>query len=207
LHHDQVKYEEFKLLSLLAEDSEYAFQLIYDRYRNRIYHIAIRYLKSPGMGQEVVQDVFLKLWFERKHLKPDRPIEAWLYTVAKNNILNRLKKVANEWKALDQMAHFTVTAVSLASEKIEHSEYRQVLIKAIESLPEKQQKVFHLARQEGLTYIQIGERLHISPLTVKTHMTRALHQIRSFLQNQGIEFPLSIFLLIFFSGLYSASLV
>ena len=203
MHHDQFKYEGYKLLLLLAEDSEYAFQLIYDRHRNRIYHTAIRYLKSPGLGQEVVQDVFLKLWFERKNLKVDRPIEAWLYTVAKNNILNRLKKIAREWKALDYLAHFTATEVNPASEKIEDSEYRQALIRAIESLPEKQQKVFQLARQEGLTYIQIGERLNISPLTVKTHMTRALQQIRHFLQNQGIAIPL----LIFFSGLYSAPFV
>jgi RNA polymerase sigma-70 factor (ECF subfamily) len=203
LHNDPVKYEEYKLLALLADDSEYAFQLIYDRQRDRIYQTAIRYLKSPSLGQEVVQDVFLKLWFERKNLKTDLPIEAWLHTVAKNNILNRLKRIAIEWKALDHMAHFKVTEVNLASEKIEYSEYKQVFARAIASLPEKQQQVFQLARREGLTYIQIGLRLNISPLTVKTHMARALQQIRILLQNQGIAIPL----LIFFSGLYSTSLV
>ncbi|MEJ7678204.1 MAG: hypothetical protein WKG06_10155 [Segetibacter sp.] len=58
MHYDQHKYEEAKLVSLLAEDSEYAFQLIYDRYCNRIYQISIRYLKSPLLAQELVQDVF-----------------------------------------------------------------------------------------------------------------------------------------------------
>ncbi|MBS1654584.1 MAG: RNA polymerase sigma-70 factor, partial [Bacteroidetes bacterium] len=174
MHHNEVIYEEYKLLSLLAEDSEYAFQLIYDRHRNRIYQTAIRYLKSPYLGQEVVQDVFLKLWFERKNLKTDKPVEAWLYTVAKNNILNRLKKIANEWKALDHLAHFTSNSTVPAFEKAESAEYSQLLNKAVSDLPDQQKKVFNLARKEKLTYIQIAEQLNISPLTVKTHMTRAL---------------------------------
>jgi RNA polymerase sigma-70 factor (family 1) len=187
LHHNEVIYEEYKLLSLLAEDSEYAFQLIYDRHRNRIYQTAIRYLKSPYLGQEVVQDVFLKLWFERKNLKTDKPVEAWLYTVAKNNILNRLKKIANEWKALDHLAHFTSNSTVPAFEKSESAEYSQLLHKAISGLPDQQQKVFDLARKEKLTYIQIAEQLNISPLTVKTHMTRALQNIKTQFLKNGIE--------------------
>ncbi|MCC7400817.1 MAG: RNA polymerase sigma-70 factor [Chitinophagaceae bacterium] len=200
MHYNEVIYEEYKLLSLLAEDSEYAFQLIYDRYRNRIYQTAVRYLKSPHSGQEVVQDVFLKLWFERKNLNPDRPIEAWLYTVARNNILNRLKKIANEWKALDQIGHLSATSICPASDKAETSEYNILLHKAIASLPEQQQKVFNLARNEKRTYIQIAEQLSISPLTVKTHISRALNHIRDFLHQNGIEFlpVLASLLIIFF---------
>lgn len=199
MHHNEVIYEEYKLLSLLAEDSEYAFQLIYDRHRNRIYQTAIRYLKSPYLGQEVVQDVFLKLWFERKNLKTDKPVEAWLYTVAKNNILNRLKKIANEWKALDHLAHFTSNSTVPAFEKAESAEYSQLLNKAVSDLPDQQKKVFNLARKEKLTYIQIAEQLNISPLTVKTHMTRALQNIKSYFLKNGIEFLPSavIFLIIF----------
>lgn len=199
MHHNEVIYEEYKLLSLLAEDSEYAFQLIYDRHRNRIYQTAIRYLKSPYLGQDVVQDVFLKLWFERKNLKTDKPVEAWLYTVAKNNILNRLKKIANEWKALDHLAHFTSNSTVPAFEKAESAEYSQLLNKAVSDLPDQQKKVFNLARKEKLTYIQIAEQLNISPLTVKTHMTRALQNIKSYFLKNGIEFLPSavIFLIIF----------
>ncbi|MGB3006134.1 MAG: RNA polymerase sigma-70 factor [Chitinophagaceae bacterium] len=192
MHHNQEIYEEYKLLSLLSEDSEYAFQLIYDRHRNRIYQTAIRYLKSPSLGQEVVQDVFLKLWFERKNLKVGRPIEAWLFIVARNNILNRLKKIANEWKALDHFAHISDTASDIASDKIESAEYSLHLKNAIAELPLQQQKVFQLARNEKLTYIQIGEQLNISPLTVKTHMTRALQHIRAHFFARGIELPLTI---------------
>jgi RNA polymerase sigma-70 factor (ECF subfamily) len=179
LHHDQQKYEEAHLITLLADDSEYAFQLIYDRYRNRIYQTAVRYLKSPLLAQEVVQDVFLKLWIERKNIKTDQPVEAWLYTVAKNNLINRLKKIANEWKAINNLKLLTQQFIDSSSNKIEEAQYNERLQKAIQSLPPHQQKVFYFARNEHLTYIQIGEKMGISPLTVKTHMSRALLHIKT----------------------------
>jgi len=184
---------------LLAKDSEYAFQLMYDRYRNRIYQTAVRYLKSPLLAQETVQDVFLKLWLERKNLNPDRPIEAWLYTVAKNNLINRLKRIANEWKALQLLYLNSPQSDNSAGDKVEDSQYRQLLQQALLELPAQQQKVFYLARQEHLTYIEIGERLGISPLTVKTHMARALNHIKVYLAAHGeiffwfLALPVSFF--------------
>lgn len=199
MHPNQNTYEEAKLISLLAKDSEYAFQLIYDRYRNRIYHTAIRYLKSPVLAQETVQDVFLKLWLERRNLNPKQPIEAWLYTVAKNNLLNRLKRIANEWKALHQLQLNSPKSDNSSGDRVEDSQYQQLLQQALLELPARQQKVFYLARQEHLTYMEIGEKLGISPLTVKTHMARALNHIKTYFAAHGETFfwflalPISFF--------------
>lgn len=179
MHHDQQLYEEAHLITLLAEDSEYAFQLMYDRYRNRIYQTAIRYLKSPVLAQEVVQDVFLKLWIERRNIKTNQPLEAWLYTVAKNNLINQLKKIANEWKALSNLKLIMPQFVNSTSNKIEEAQYNELLQKAVSTLPQQQHTVFCLARHEHLTYIQIGEKMGISPLTVKKHMQRALLHIKN----------------------------
>ena len=140
---------------------------------------AIRYLKSPVLAQEVVQDVFLKLWIERKNIKTNQPLEAWLYTVAKNNLINRIKKIANEWKALTNLKNLSNEFVNPPSDKVEESQYNEFLKKAIETLPLQQQTVFYLARNEHLTYIQIGEKMGISPLTVKKHMSRALLHIKA----------------------------
>lgn len=183
--HDQQTYEEAKLISLLSKDSEYAFQLMYDRYRNRIYQTAIRYLKSPMLAQETVQDVFLKLWLERKNLKPGTSIEAWLYTVAKNNLVNKLKRIAVEWKALHQIQLNSLKSDNSTSDKVEDSQYQQLLRNALQQLSPQQQMVFQLARNEYLTYIEIGERMGISPLTVKTHMARALNHIKNYLAKNG----------------------
>ncbi len=194
---DQGKYEEGKLVSLLAEDSEYAFQLIYDRHRNRIYKTATRFLKSPILAQEVVQDVFLKLWFSRKNLNTNQPIEAWLQTVAKNNIINRLKKISNEWKAMNELPFITESQTNATANTVQDIEYTSILNDAINSLPEQQKKAFLMSRTDNLTYIQIGEKLQLSPLTVKTHISRALSHIRQELAAKGIIISLVILTIIF----------
>lgn len=181
----QSNYEESKLLALLAQDSEYAFQLIYDQHRNRIYKTAIKYLKSPIFAQDVVQDVFLKLWFERKNIKPHQPIEAWLYTVGKNNIINRLKKIGNEWKAMTILPQLAPPSPNTTQNTVEDRENTVMLNKAVAAMSKQQRLVFELARKEQLTYVEIGEKLALSPLTVKTHMARALQHIKLFLKKQG----------------------
>lgn len=196
MHQDPSIYEEEKLISLLATGSEYAFQLLYDRYRNRIYQTAIRYLKSPLPAQEVVQDVFLKLWFERAQIRSNQCLEAWLYTVARNNILNRLKKIAREWKAMDGLKQVLPPAADNTAHKVEDAQYNRLLQEAIRELPEQQQKVFQLARQEQLTYAEIGEQMGLSPLTVKTHMSRALAAIKAYLARHG-----ELFFFCLYSGL------
>lgn len=186
-------YEEGKLISLLHEDSEYAFQLIYDKHRNRIYSTAIKFLKSPIIAQDVVQDVFLKLWFERASLDASKPIEAWLYTVAKNNILNKLRKLANDWKAIDHFSNHLLQKENLTENKLLEDEYKKSLEQALASLSEQQKTVFILSRYEKLSYQEIGQRMGISPLTVKTHLSRALYSIRKQFESSGILFLFIIF--------------
>ena len=175
---DQLNFEESRLISLLQEDSEYALQLIDDKHRNRIYQTAIKFLKSPIIAQDVVQDVFMKLWFERHKIEPSKPVEAWLYTVAKNNILNKLRKIANDWKAIDLLSHTILQSENNTDQKLTEGEFKQKLQSAVSKLPEQQKVVFILSRFEKLTYIQIGEKMGISPLTVKTHLSRALFAIK-----------------------------
>lgn len=194
---DESTYEESTLISLLAEDSEYAFQLLYDRHRKRIYQTALRYLKSPILAQEVVQDVFLKLWFNRKLLKAGQPLEAWLYSLAKNNLINRLKKIANEWKAIKGVGFNSERSINNIENNLQEAQYNQLLQRAIAQLSEQQQKVFKLSRYDNLTYIEIGEKMQISPLTVKTHMQRALESIKNFFLAQGIILSTGILLLLF----------
>ena len=195
---DQPAYEESKLTALLAQDSEYAFQLLFDRYRNAIYRLALRYIKSPILAQEIVQDVFLKLWFERKNLHIGKPIEPWLFRVAKNHIINHLEKLSREWKALHHIARNDESAAQNIYDQLQDAQYQKLLREAIGTLPQKQKQVFELARHHNLSYLEIAEKLQISSLTVKTHMSRALQHIRNFFQQEGIVFLLCLLAVTFF---------
>lgn len=173
--------EEENLIASLADDSEYAFQLIYNRHYRRIYQLGIRYLKSSELAEEVVQDVFMKLWCNRHITKISSTIEGWLYTVAKNDILNRLKRIAHDWKALNTLKITQQKEDDSMQDNITNADYQLLVAQALRSLSAKQQSVFRLAREENLSYAQIAAQLKISPLTVKTHMSRALGHIRMFL--------------------------
>lgn len=188
------KYQESKLINLLANDSEYAFQLLYDRHRNRIYRLAVRYLKSPLLAQEVVQDVFLKLWFERKKIQSNKPLEAWLFTIAKNTLINRFKKITHDWNALHNYTHDIQDPIENgADSRVLNMELQGILHSAINQLPPQQKEVFHLTKEEGLSYQEVASQLHISPLTVKTHMSRALENMRTYLQQEGVLFLFVLF--------------
>lgn len=180
------KQEESGLMTLLANDSEHAFKLLYDRYSNRIYKLSIRYLKSPVLAQEVVQDVFLKLWFERKNMKIDMPVEAWLITVAKNKLINQFKKLTREWNRCRSYHAEISTNKSDAEAKLMNAEFKKQLNFMINRLPQMQKKVYHFAKEEELSYGEIAARLNISPFTVKTHMARALENIRKSLKQYGV---------------------
>lgn len=189
------KYEEATLLALLADDNEYAFQLLFDRHRNRIYRIAMLYVKSPALAEDIVQDVFLKLWFQRKNLAKLSSLESWIYTLTKNFTLNCIKKLAHEWSAKEKWTKANIQFENSTDHKIISAEYNQLYQQAITQLSPQQKKVYLLAKQEGLSYEAIGSKLSLSPLTVKTHISRALASIRSFLQKNGMEY-----LLLFFSA-------
>ncbi len=178
----QKRQEESEWVALLANDSEYAFKHLYDRYSNRVYKLAMRYLKSAELSQEIVQDVFLKLWFERKNIKSDRPLEAWLITVAKNKLINQFKKLTYEWNMRKNFKTESCTEVYEVEAKLMTAEYNKYFRITINQLPQMQKQVFEFAKIEGLSHNEIATRLKISPLTVKTHMARAMEKIKKSLK-------------------------
>lgn len=186
------KYEESTLLALLAQNSEYAFQLVFDRYRNNIYKVSVMYVKSPVIAEEIVQDVFLKLWFQRAQLAEIRSLESWLFTVTKNLALNCLKKIAYEWTAKEKWIKQSDVSENTADHRVLNAEYKQLFQEALKQLSPQQLQVYKLAKEHGHTYEVISQQLSISPLTVKTHMARALASIRLFLQQNGELFILFI---------------
>jgi RNA polymerase sigma-70 factor (family 1) len=187
-------YIEKDLIDLLANDSEYAFQLLFDRYRDKVYRIAMMYVKSASVAEDIVQDVFLKIWFQRKNLQNVSCLESWIYTLTKNFTINSLKKIAHEWKARSGWKNEMAMVDDTTDHKVRGAEYQQLLHDAVKELPEQQQKVYRMGKEYGMSYEEIGKSLSISTFTVKTHMARALAAIRQHLQQYGNEY-LFVFLI------------
>jgi len=180
-------YDEKKLLQLISEGSSYAFQVVYDHHKNNIYIFAIKALKSPLLAQEVVQDVFLKLWFEREKLTQINSLESWLFVVTKNHLLNQLKKIAKEWKRVDESFLESNSTEDLELEFIDKKVHIELHESAINQLTKTQKKVYQLIRVEKKTFAEASVILDISVDTLKKHMTSALVTVRSFITKNGFK--------------------
>ena len=170
---------EKRLLSEIAAGDEFAFREIFDYYRRPIYAYAMHLLKNEVLADEIIQDVFLKVWLQRDQLNGILHFRGWLYTVARNKMIDALKfqMRENTFKNAAQLAVITNETEELLLER----EYDHLVDEAIDALSPKQQLIYNLSRKKGLKHEEIASQLNISTNTVKTHLVQALRTMRKHL--------------------------
>ncbi len=185
---------DIELLQLLQQDNEEAFAELYNRYWKRIYTQALSYTKSPEAAQDIVQDVFLKIWINRKNLHQVREFKPYLLVTARNFIISSLRnKILHV--ALDPEEQIAEEML-LPERQLSYKQSVGLLHKAINLLPPQQQKAYNLSRNERLRYDDIAREMGISPLTVRTHISKALDFIRKYMTNNDVSPVFLIFLLL-----------
>ncbi|RXK85419.1 RNA polymerase sigma factor [Filimonas effusa] len=173
--------EEKELLQLLSRDSEYAFAVLFDKYRKRVYGTALLFLKNPEAAEEIVQEVFLRLWQKRKALQPIQYLNSYINAMTRNLVIDQVRKM--DFEEAYKKVSAAAAPVNDADFKVRDNESTQLLARAIESLPERQRAVYELARIKGLSQEEIAAELSISKHTVKVHMSAALQSIRTYLSS------------------------
>jgi len=171
-------FNEKELLQEFADGSERAFTILYDQYKNVVYASALKITKSKTLSEEVVQDVFMNMWLRKEDLRDIADFESYLFISGRNHIFNMIKKIAREDTFKNKMkgSDFSFNATDSF---LKDEQYDVLLNQILLKLPPQQQKIYQMARVEGLSYQRIGEILDISPLTVKKHMAQALKHIRT----------------------------
>jgi RNA polymerase sigma-70 factor (family 1) len=177
--------EERRILEQLAQGNAFAFTLLFHHYRGRVYAVALRFLKSPELAEEIVQEVFLKVWTKRQDLLNIANFEAYLFTMARNIVFDFVKDLAREAVKKKDFNDILRDGVG-ADQPLIEEQYDKLLQEVVSQLPPQQKQIFRLARVEGLSHQAIAEELHISRLTVKAHMAKALRTIRQNLQHHII---------------------
>lgn len=188
-------YDEKDLLPRVADGDEAAFRMLYDRYRKRIYGLGLFITKSESLAQELLQDVFLKVWEKREQLRDVVYFNAWLRTVARNTAINYLRAQSVEKLGLSHLPP-EKAIVSDTENEIADREYTRMLETAVNLLPPQQRKVFILHRREGLPHEEVASHLHISVYTSKKYMKLALRSIRLFIGHRMDSANLLILFLI-----------
>lgn len=181
------------LLLQVSAGNEFAFRELFNRHHQKLGNYIYRMTEDFELAEEVVQDVFLKIWLNRKALEKVLNFNAYLFTVSKNHALNCLRQQSKEWlqqkKWLTEQDEFT--------EDTDTANYYNLLDKAIDRLPKQQQKVYLLSRHERLKYAEIAGKLNLSKETVKKYLKIANHSITSYLIAQHL-LPLLLMMVINF---------
>ncbi len=169
---------------LMAGD-ELAFQKIYDVHSDKVYQLAFRFLKDTVWSEEIVQDVFLKLWLSRDGLDEQGNLWLYLYVITKRLCLNKLREIRKSSVLFEKLMHGMEVADSHTEERLMADEMEQYAKRAVENLPRQQQLIFKLSREEGLSHHEIAQKLGLSPNTVKNHMVQALKTLKASLRRSG----------------------
>lgn len=182
-----------ELKSKVAKGDEKAFRQLYDHFWGKIYSVAFTLTKSVELSEEIVQDVFLKIWLKKEQLPPIAKFDAYLFIVARNHIYNELRKKTYDQHFVEHLEQYFLESAVSPEQEMLLKETNQLINKALEQLPTRQREVYQLSRNEGFDNSTIAQKLGISKLTVKSHMTKALQFIRHYLQ----PYPDKLLLLFF----------
>lgn len=170
------------LLLRVAQGDEQAFAELFQAHYNHLGDFILRITESAPLTQEIVQDVFLKIWLNRQALAQVNSFKAYLFIVAKNHTFNCLKQVARERNRHKEYAWYESQLAVNNAEDVSHADAMHLVDQAVELLPPRQKNVFLLSRREGIPHELIAKRLNISHETVKKHMVLALRFLRNHLR-------------------------
>lgn len=176
------------LLSQIAEGNERAFRQFYDLYWAKLYNYLIRIIKSPEITEEIVVDIFLKLWTGRELLQNIQHLDGFLRKVAYNKAMDFFKIASRDEQLKRIIAREMETEETCgADHRLLDGESKNILQQAILQLSAQRRLIFTLSREEGLTHDQIARQLNLSRNTVRNSIAEALRSIREYLKSNDIE--------------------
>ena len=166
------------LVGSLRQGDHRAFEKLFERYAQKLFVFSLSYLKNENDAEEVVQEVFLKVWAKRSALKTDTSFQSYLFTIAFNSI----KKSFNLKAKNDQFKLELIDNLDAGQETVDfESNYQLVLEKLeqfIDAMPDRRKEIFLQRKQEGKPVKQIAEEMGVSLKTVENQITEAMHFLK-----------------------------
>lgn len=170
------------LVSRLKQRDSEAFNLLFFMYAEKIFKFSLTFFNNETEAEDIVQEVFLKIWLKRETIADPTTFNAFIYTIAKNLIFNNLKKNVYRKKYEGYLYSKSHEGRNYTENVVLHEETKRRIEMALNVLPKKRKKVFLLSRQIGLKNREIADQLNISIKTVETHMSLTLRYLREVLQ-------------------------
>lgn len=183
-------HTEKELLMQVAEGDEKAFKALFVAYYERLFNYISGFIKSRQITEELVMDVFMKIWLGRDIISQIENFDAFLFRVAHNKSIDFLRAVARDPKFRDLLWDQVQLANNIESDSsLITREYEMKLREAVSLLSPQRKKVYQLSREQDMTHDQIASHLNLSKHTVNNHIVEAQRFIRAYLsRNCDIAF-------------------
>lgn len=175
------------LVQSLRQGNIAAFETIFHLLERKLHYVIFSYTKSEYVSEEIVQEVFIKIWEKREELDPSRSFIAFIFTMAKNHAFNYMRDALRR-KLIREELWVNIT---VQYEQVENQyllkEYREIVEKIVAGLPARKQSVYNLSKKEGKTHAEIAEILGMSVKRVKNHLWETSEiikkELRPYIQN------------------------
>ena len=185
---------DLQLIHLLKEDKEGALTEIYKRYADNLTWFASSKLYGLDDARDVLHDVFVSLWEDRKKLMVDRSLEAYLFTLVRHRIIDKIRKNITREHYAEMVLALHVNYSTEIEQQITVKELNQHIEGALKQLSPRVKEIYHLSREDNLSIAEIAEKLKLSEQTVKNQLSSALKHLRTSLKNLSVLAFVSTFL-------------
>ena len=186
--------QESKIIEQLKAGSKEAFRSLYDAYSPKIYAFALSYLKNEADAEELLQEVFLKLWVVRDSLDISKNIKSFLFKICINLIYDFIRRKNIEKAYLDYSGTNTQAISENTWHEVVYNEMLSNLQQLVSSMPEQRQRIFRLSKEEDLTNDEIAKQLNLSRRTVENQLYRAVSYLKERLGTSSVTAFLFFFL-------------
>lgn len=167
---------------MLREGDPLSFEILFQKYYVRFYNFVFNLTKNSQAAEDIIQNVFMKIWINRANLRPDQSIHNYIYVLSKREMLNHIR---------DRKAYVQVERLVMAEQPSEEVTDQSMSLKELDErirrfiadMPEQRRKVFLLSRYRGLTNKEIAEMMGLSVRTVDRHINLALTSLKKEFMN------------------------
>ncbi|MCG8306365.1 MAG: RNA polymerase sigma-70 factor [Cytophagales bacterium] len=170
--------DERQLVLRLKDGDQASFHTLYSTYAPKLFAFSKRYLNSQEDAEEIVQEVFFRIWEKKDNIDENQSFSSYVIQAAKHRIFNGFRKKVNEQAYLDFIIYADDSSKNFTQLDVEYKEIKNKAEVAIDAMPPKRQEIFRLSREAGLKNKEIAEKLQISVKTVENQMGQALKFLR-----------------------------
>jgi RNA polymerase sigma-70 factor, ECF subfamily len=176
---DKILQEELFIFTKMAEGDQGALRFFFDKYYDDLCHFINTYIHNHVISEEIVQDIFIQFWDNKKELNLSYSVKGYLYKLSKNRSLNHIRDEKRKRRIYDTiLADYTTVSIEDDS-YLDNEQFRLIITTAIKGLPAQCREIYALCKEGHLTYKEVAEKMGISVKTVENQMGIALKKLKA----------------------------